>query len=96
MRFHDHFDLATSAHNSMAPVAIAMEYIIIFMSFSLQQPCEWRRYCLHVRDMAGGVLILLFYHPVEEVHSFPQLGLWQGRSQTPAPHPSVSLLRKAE
>lgn len=69
MHFHDHFDLTTSTHNSMAPVAIAMECLIIFTSFSSQQPWELRRYCLHVTDMAGGVLNpLLFYLPIEGVH----------------------------
>lgn len=53
----------------MAPVAIAMECLIIFTSFSSQQPWELRRYCLHVTDMAGGVLNpLLFYLPIEGVH----------------------------
>lgn len=80
----------------MAPVAIAMEYLIIFMSFFSQQPCELRRYCLQVTDVVGGVLIPLFYHPVEGVRSFPHLGLWRGGSQTPAPHPNVSLLRRGE
>lgn len=52
MHFHDHFDLTTSTHNSMVPVSIVMECLILFTSFSSQQPCEWRRYCLHITDMA--------------------------------------------
>lgn len=50
MHFHYHFDLTPSTHNSMAPVAIAMECLTIFMYFSLQHPCELRRYCLHLAD----------------------------------------------
>lgn len=38
MHFHYHFNLTPSTHNSMAPVAIAMECLTIFMYFFFATP----------------------------------------------------------